>query len=145
MIRRPPRSTRTDTRFPYTTLFRSHQLVGDIIILRQQLAGNIEGHTVRPVTGNSVGKALGHLTDRPVPAYAPPPDFRIEQASFEPYRFAQMRSLGAQSAAIGGMFCVSFDDGCALCRGGGADAAPPPAIGAGGAGCRHTTPCTEAE
>src|SRR3546814_12746881 len=26
MIRRPPRSTRTDTRFPYTTLFRStHQ------------------------------------------------------------------------------------------------------------------------
>src|SRR3546814_10735358 len=25
MIRRPPRSTRTDTRFPYTTLFRSAQ------------------------------------------------------------------------------------------------------------------------
>src|SRR3546814_17595916 len=24
MIRRPPRSTRTDTRFPYTTLFRSY-------------------------------------------------------------------------------------------------------------------------
>src|SRR3546814_12069416 len=24
MIRRPPRSTRTDTPFPYTTLFRSH-------------------------------------------------------------------------------------------------------------------------
>src|SRR3546814_4113179 len=31
MIRRPPRSTRTDTLFPYTTLFRSdhHQLVAD--------------------------------------------------------------------------------------------------------------------
>src|SRR3546814_9726744 len=26
MIRRPPRSTRTDTLFPYTTLFRSHWL-----------------------------------------------------------------------------------------------------------------------
>src|SRR3546814_3677082 len=26
MIRRPPRSTRTDTLFPYTTLFRSHAL-----------------------------------------------------------------------------------------------------------------------
>src|SRR3546814_15039921 len=25
MIRRPPRSTRTDTLLPYTTLFRSHQ------------------------------------------------------------------------------------------------------------------------
>src|SRR3546814_3813844 len=28
MIRRPPRSTRTDTRFPYTTLFRSGPLEG---------------------------------------------------------------------------------------------------------------------
>src|SRR3546814_12932951 len=27
MIRRPPRSTRTDTLFPYTTLFRSSQVV----------------------------------------------------------------------------------------------------------------------
>src|SRR3546814_1021901 len=29
MIRRPPRSTRTDTLFPYTTLFRSHGLAAD--------------------------------------------------------------------------------------------------------------------
>src|SRR3546814_5699290 len=29
MIRRPPRSTRTDTLFPYTTLFRSIGHVGD--------------------------------------------------------------------------------------------------------------------
>src|SRR3546814_18444024 len=28
MIRRPPSSTRTDTLFPYTTLFRSHRLLG---------------------------------------------------------------------------------------------------------------------
>src|SRR3546814_13460483 len=28
MIRRPPRSTRTDTLFPYTTLFRSAELAG---------------------------------------------------------------------------------------------------------------------
>src|SRR3546814_10454377 len=27
MIRRPPRSTRTDTLFPYTTLFRSHAMI----------------------------------------------------------------------------------------------------------------------
>src|SRR3546814_20264167 len=27
MIRRPPRSTRTDTLFPYTTLFRSKEIV----------------------------------------------------------------------------------------------------------------------
>src|SRR3546814_5751155 len=30
MIRRPPRSTRTDTLFPYTTLFRSHALLEDV-------------------------------------------------------------------------------------------------------------------
>src|SRR3546814_5925388 len=35
MIRRPPRSTRTDTLFPYTTLFRSVQIAAD----RQAAAG----------------------------------------------------------------------------------------------------------
>src|SRR3546814_17651701 len=30
MIRRPPRSTRTDTLFPYTTLFRSPEQFGNI-------------------------------------------------------------------------------------------------------------------
>src|SRR3546814_1192843 len=35
MILRPPRSTRTDTLFPYTTLFRSqHQREGSKIIVR---------------------------------------------------------------------------------------------------------------
>src|SRR3546814_8884874 len=29
MIRRPPRSTRTDTLFPYTTLFRSYPTMGE--------------------------------------------------------------------------------------------------------------------
>src|SRR3546814_3203782 len=33
MIRRPPRSTRTDTLFPYTTLFRS------LVRLHQRIAG----------------------------------------------------------------------------------------------------------
>src|SRR3546814_6777164 len=35
MIRRPPRSTRTDTLFPYTTLFRSH------IIVERQVGGHM--------------------------------------------------------------------------------------------------------
>src|SRR3546814_5453382 len=30
MLRRPPRSTRTDTRFPYTTLFRSRHRAMDL-------------------------------------------------------------------------------------------------------------------
>src|SRR3546814_9430742 len=36
MIRRPPRSTRTDTLFPYTTLFRSPLRVDECIILALQ-------------------------------------------------------------------------------------------------------------
>src|SRR3546814_17991992 len=32
MIRRPPRSTRTDTLFPYTTLFRSQQFIKDVFL-----------------------------------------------------------------------------------------------------------------
>src|SRR3546814_6605870 len=55
MIRRPPRSTRTDTLFPYTTLFRSpivasSKLVGVIfggldplvIVERDRLSGDVE-------------------------------------------------------------------------------------------------------
>src|SRR3546814_8254558 len=36
MIRRPPRSTRTDTLFPYTTLFRSVEVDGEFRVLLAQ-------------------------------------------------------------------------------------------------------------
>src|SRR3546814_17428914 len=39
MIRRPPRSTRTDTLFPYTTLFRS---LDDAIPFQQQLGCRLD-------------------------------------------------------------------------------------------------------
>src|SRR3546814_18904078 len=35
MIRRPPRSTRTDTHFPYTTRFRSHRALREAEPLHQ--------------------------------------------------------------------------------------------------------------
>src|SRR3546814_11435308 len=40
MIRRPPRSTRTDTLFPYTTLFRSFRLVVDAYLETGQPVGS---------------------------------------------------------------------------------------------------------
>src|SRR3546814_37189 len=50
MIRRPPRSTRTDTLFPYTTLFRSLAHQGDDLLLalvqlaaRRRRSGGIRG------------------------------------------------------------------------------------------------------
>src|SRR3546814_5529439 len=47
MIRRPPRSTRTDTLFPYTTLFRS-ALADDLRNVR-----NADGRPRQPRDGNS--------------------------------------------------------------------------------------------
>src|SRR3546814_16863098 len=37
MIRRPPRSTRTDTLFPYTTLFRSIDEIGRMLRIRNRV------------------------------------------------------------------------------------------------------------
>src|SRR3546814_4679386 len=47
MIRRPPRSTRTDTLFPYTTLFRSPGQARHLArhsVLVHHPAGNAAGH-----------------------------------------------------------------------------------------------------
>src|SRR3546814_8092064 len=59
-IRRPPRSTRTDTLFPYTTLFRSRSGVGDLHRLRAGGAGQ-EGLQRRPARGEAgLRKACRH-------------------------------------------------------------------------------------
>src|SRR3546814_15358770 len=43
MIRRPPRSTRTDTLFPYTTLFRSQLTPDDIRLVPIRTIGHGSG------------------------------------------------------------------------------------------------------
>src|SRR3546814_16425342 len=54
MIRRPPRSTRTDTLFPYTTLFRSDaDVCGSIRDVKLIVVG----------PGNGVGDAVVFLKD----------------------------------------------------------------------------------
>src|SRR3546814_4630681 len=57
MIRRPPRSTRTDTLFPYTTLFRSQLRLGATGELFQQLADSLFGsiHLSHVATHGAVG------------------------------------------------------------------------------------------
>src|SRR3546814_18914115 len=52
MIRRPPRSTRTDTLFPYTTLFRS--LVRDAL----GLLAALEVRSVEAVVGHDFGSSV---------------------------------------------------------------------------------------
>src|SRR3546814_16674841 len=50
MIRRPPRSTRTDTLFPYTTLFRSDQLGEPVRVVR---LGALDGAHLVKDDGNA--------------------------------------------------------------------------------------------
>src|SRR3546814_8583022 len=56
MIRRPPRSTRTDTLFPYTTLFRSN-------LMRQALECTHRGWGVSTIIG--VAAAGQEISTRP--------------------------------------------------------------------------------
>src|SRR3546814_15168011 len=50
MIRRPPRSTRTDTLFPYTTLFRSIEYAAKLIVYVRQLAERMRDLEARDYT-----------------------------------------------------------------------------------------------
>src|SRR3546814_14543759 len=60
MIRRPPRSTRTDTLFPYTTLFRSQgsepmKVVDDHVeVTETEASSGVKGHNVRYVLAISL-------------------------------------------------------------------------------------------
>src|SRR3546814_9242300 len=69
MIRHPPRSTRTDTRFPYTTLFRSSY--PDVHRLSPR-----HGEKVHLV-GNPVRDEVLALRDQPFPALTEDGVFRI--------------------------------------------------------------------
>src|SRR3546814_13259190 len=74
MVRRPPRSTRTDTRFPYTTLFRSAagavERAGErgLDALRVEVGGEAEvgiadhvAARVRTQAQAAVGRGDGHV------------------------------------------------------------------------------------
>src|SRR3546814_12121888 len=68
MIRRPPRSTRTDTLFPYTTLFRSdlaqHFVAGDVavaVVDRLEQVDVDDAHRQRPAVAQGAGDFPLHL------------------------------------------------------------------------------------
>src|SRR3546814_12509520 len=67
MIRRPPRSTRTDTLFPYTTLFRSLQILDDrhgLVVQEADAPVDITGDGARVLR-----KLLHFAGDDPETAY----------------------------------------------------------------------------
>src|SRR3546814_10133479 len=78
MIRRPPRSTRTDTLFPYTTLFRSNRL-----------------------TAKKQTKEQIRARHRPPPRQRTGPNQGDEVMSIYGAMFAGVSGLAAQSNALG--------------------------------------------
>src|SRR3546814_4147398 len=64
MIRRPPRSTRTDTLFPYTTLFRSRKERSGFCMKGVANALN-ERTTMKPTDANDARIALNLLIEWP--------------------------------------------------------------------------------
>src|SRR3546814_2637764 len=88
MIRRPQRSTRTDTLFPYTTLFRSEEI------------------------SRSFGPALKCRSLRP-DRFWPTQDLPVESDPFEPV--VQAKQVGESHSAVhfGGSACDKSMD---LCR-----------------------------
>src|SRR3546814_12010605 len=74
MIRRPPRSTRTDTLFPYTTLFRSHVRGGNLVRVRsfrRPHADRTPGHGGVPVRRRLASAAIRRLDKGDLLGWAP--------------------------------------------------------------------------
>src|SRR3546814_1291049 len=96
MIRRPPISTRTDTLFPYTTLFRSRAQDGRRLarLQRRRL------RALRAVEGNArrEGPELPRLTWRPVLWLLPAQMRRTQRRSEE--HTSELQSLMRISYAV---------------------------------------------
>src|SRR3546814_703699 len=67
MIRRPPRSTRTDTLFPYTTLFRSVVMRPQANKLPQFNQMNAATLSAVLAPGVTMGQAVDFLKSQPLP------------------------------------------------------------------------------
>src|SRR3546814_7548637 len=73
MIRRPPRSTRTDTLFPYTTLFRS-------VLDREALQGEVVGVDDQPLGAAALALEAEHGLVHPRAADGHPVHAQAEAA-----------------------------------------------------------------
>src|SRR3546814_8370793 len=105
MIRRPPRSTRTDTLFPYTTLFRSLEI--DVLGLeaRRRDVGDVRGeqpHALRThferCCMNAEKSVVGHGC--PLAQMYPRP---FQQGARSEEHTSELQSLMRRSYAV---FCL---------------------------------------
>src|SRR3546814_6758941 len=98
MLRRPPRSTRTDTLFPYTTLCRSLAIEEDLV----EEVARIHGYDAIPTTLPGGATRLAAPTETRVPEQ----DLRRQLAARDyleaiNYAFVDTRLLDAWQAQAG--------------------------------------------
>ncbi|MNL41731.1 hypothetical protein D3C87_1641540 [compost metagenome] len=114
------------------------QLVGDVVVLGQDLAGEVEGDCLGAVLGHDGPQPGRDGVERFVPTH---PVVRaghvalqrMQHAAAESQRLAERRTLGAEPPAIGGMLRLARDGGAAPPVRRREHATANPAIGAGGA------------
>src|SRR3546814_1183183 len=95
MIRRPPRSTRTDTLFPYTTLFRSSIVPTSCCAATLGTMSQPYAHSASSRSARNFSDAPGHDSSRATDSCAPP--LRSEEHTSE------LQSLMRISYAV---FCL---------------------------------------
>src|SRR3546814_10549137 len=102
MIRRPPRSTRTDTLFPYTTLFRSDWLREQVGVRQRELlvSGQGEAAPIAPNENAAGGdNPAGRAKNRRVELVVPTTDSRSRSEEHT----SELQSLMRISYAV---FCL---------------------------------------
>src|SRR3546814_15370189 len=87
MIRRPPGSTRPDTLFPYTPLFRS----GSSIISQSYATGSVSG-------GDNVGGLVGYQGSS-----------SVSNSYWDSYTTGQSAGIGAQNGTVTNLSAVTSD------------------------------------
>src|SRR3546814_3328637 len=88
MRRRPPRSTRTDTLFPYTTLFRS-----------VAPAAPTRSRPVRPVDTSSQIAAIGDTSDLQIETEILTNDWAVQVGAFSRFKAAHVSAKAALETA----------------------------------------------
>src|SRR3546814_922454 len=87
MTRRPPRSTRTDTLFPYTTLFRSATQDAERLRLRRPAAAHAGNPEKSPRRARTLSTALQIHPRRRIPRHQRQPVFVAEIARPNPEKY----------------------------------------------------------
>ena len=84
-----------------------HQLIGGVVILGENLPGNINGNRIRAVFIDHPLELTGDFVQRRIPACPLSGDLWIQQPIFKTDRVTQCRTFGTQPAKIGRMRRIS--------------------------------------